>query len=271
MATGFVGGEYDTATGSYIVRGNAAHAWPQVYFPGSGWVNFEPTPAYSSIARPANPADVVPLPTPTPAAVAAPGGTAAPSDTSAPTDPDANTNTGNQGDGTPATPANTPQSGPDVPLWLIMMGVTLLGVAAALQFNMQWRKQQLRLADTSPRGVYTRMVDMARRSGMPRRQAMTPFEYAKQLSRTLPEAAPALNSITARYVRDRYDKPEQGKDTLAVAEVQKAENVVDMPQQLGDQQVQIQWELYVKALLEYRKRRTINRITPRFLRRSKRR
>jgi hypothetical protein len=30
--------------GSWVVTGTEAHAWPQVYFPGTGWVDFEPTP-----------------------------------------------------------------------------------------------------------------------------------------------------------------------------------------------------------------------------------
>jgi transglutaminase-like putative cysteine protease len=30
--------------GAYVVRGQHAHAWPEVYFAGTGWVRFEPTP-----------------------------------------------------------------------------------------------------------------------------------------------------------------------------------------------------------------------------------
>ncbi len=32
--------------GSYTVFSDAAHAWPEVYFKGKGWVRFEPTPGY---------------------------------------------------------------------------------------------------------------------------------------------------------------------------------------------------------------------------------
>ena len=28
----------------YVVRGEFAHAWPEVWFEGVGWVPFEPTP-----------------------------------------------------------------------------------------------------------------------------------------------------------------------------------------------------------------------------------
>ena len=44
VAVGFTWGEWDSARGAYIVRGEHAHAWPEVYFQGTGWVRFEPTP-----------------------------------------------------------------------------------------------------------------------------------------------------------------------------------------------------------------------------------
>ena len=43
VATGFRGGEYNDLTGSYIIRARDAHAWVEVYFPGQGWVTFDPT------------------------------------------------------------------------------------------------------------------------------------------------------------------------------------------------------------------------------------
>ena len=40
---------------SYVVRRNNAHAWPEVYFPGIGWVEFEPTGNQSPLDRPLAP------------------------------------------------------------------------------------------------------------------------------------------------------------------------------------------------------------------------
>ena len=53
-AVGYARGEIQDEVGmpiSYIVRHNDAHAWPEVYFPDIGWVEFEPTAAQPEIAR----------------------------------------------------------------------------------------------------------------------------------------------------------------------------------------------------------------------------
>lgn len=42
--TGFLPGEYNDVGGDYIVRQSDAHAWVEVYFPGYGWMTFDPTP-----------------------------------------------------------------------------------------------------------------------------------------------------------------------------------------------------------------------------------
>ena len=45
IITGFRGGEFNDLTGQYIVRASDAHSWVEAYFPGSGWISFDPTPA----------------------------------------------------------------------------------------------------------------------------------------------------------------------------------------------------------------------------------
>ncbi len=42
---GFLPGEYNDLGGDYIVRASDAHSWVEAYFPGSGWIVFDPTPA----------------------------------------------------------------------------------------------------------------------------------------------------------------------------------------------------------------------------------
>lgn len=52
MAVGFAEGEHDNAEDKYTVRKLDAHAWPEVYFPGLGWVEFEPTASQPALSRP---------------------------------------------------------------------------------------------------------------------------------------------------------------------------------------------------------------------------
>jgi transglutaminase-like putative cysteine protease len=51
VAVGFTAGER-RADGRYYVQGTNAHAWPEIYFEGVGWVLFEPTPGRGSPVTP---------------------------------------------------------------------------------------------------------------------------------------------------------------------------------------------------------------------------
>lgn len=51
LVVGFGEGEYESP-GWYTVRQHDAHAWPEVYFPGLGWVEFEPTTSEPELERP---------------------------------------------------------------------------------------------------------------------------------------------------------------------------------------------------------------------------
>ena len=72
MAAGFSQGDFDPATGRYVVRERDAHTWVEVYFPGYGWIEFEPTAAEEPLNRDGDdlaqpePEPSGPLPSPTP-------------------------------------------------------------------------------------------------------------------------------------------------------------------------------------------------------------
>jgi hypothetical protein len=59
MAVGFAEGAFDEEANVYIVRSLNAHAWPEVYFPGIGWMEFEPTGNQDPLVRPNRPEDAI--------------------------------------------------------------------------------------------------------------------------------------------------------------------------------------------------------------------
>jgi transglutaminase-like putative cysteine protease len=52
LATGFASGEFNDDLGYYRVRDADAHVWVEVYFPGYGWIQFEPTASLPVFERP---------------------------------------------------------------------------------------------------------------------------------------------------------------------------------------------------------------------------
>jgi transglutaminase-like putative cysteine protease len=68
LAVGFAEGQYNEEEQTYTVIRTDAHAWPEVYFPGIGWVEFEPTANQVALDRPVGeqPGPNVPFGTPIP-------------------------------------------------------------------------------------------------------------------------------------------------------------------------------------------------------------
>lgn len=56
LVTGYAPGTLNPLTGLYEVRNSDAHAWVEVFFPGVGWVEFEPTPGFPDTAALGSPA-----------------------------------------------------------------------------------------------------------------------------------------------------------------------------------------------------------------------
>ena len=51
VVNGFRTGEFNDLTSQYVVRASNAHSWVEVFFPGHGWIAFDPTPGGSIPVR----------------------------------------------------------------------------------------------------------------------------------------------------------------------------------------------------------------------------
>jgi len=54
LVTGFLATEWNDYGGYFTVRQRDAHAWVEVYFPHSGWITMDPTPAVSAAVAPSS-------------------------------------------------------------------------------------------------------------------------------------------------------------------------------------------------------------------------
>ena len=52
VAAGFTSGEYSREKGEWTVTDRNAHTWVEVYFPGHGWLPFDPTPGRGALSAP---------------------------------------------------------------------------------------------------------------------------------------------------------------------------------------------------------------------------
>lgn len=129
MAIGFLPGHLQP-DGSYTVRAADAHAWPELFFDGLGWLRFDPTPSSRSGTAPGY--SSAPVPSPSDGASASTSQGPSASATSAPRTVD------NQQDnpGALATPQSTPlrlwHAVIGLPSWAWLVVVLLLGLLGSL-------------------------------------------------------------------------------------------------------------------------------------------
>jgi transglutaminase-like putative cysteine protease len=170
-ASGYGMGTYNYEQGAWVVSENNSHAWAEVYFPGHGWLEFEPTPVQPLFVRNVS-RNQSPLPT-LPAAVLQPKRTLP-------------------------------------PLWLASGGL-LLVLLFVIIWPPRWFRRARRAPQQTVRQVYLQLASRARWLGLGPLDGQTPREYLRGLAGVLAEWASFdpgsvrdVELIERAYERARY-------------------------------------------------------------------
>jgi transglutaminase-like putative cysteine protease len=209
VAVGFTPGNFDGT--SYSVLGKNAHAWPEVWFDGLGWVAFEPTPGrgapgaenYTDVAPQQDSSGVDPD-----APVGEPGSAAEPDrgltpQTSAPAPERSNGNASNIPieDQLVETTGGTATAGPDdrsVP-WTPLIALALVGLAVALPALIRrWRRRRSpNDAAEAVAMIWRRSLADAAEVGVRTKASLTPEEHADAVAIAFPVLSRPFHSLAS--------------------------------------------------------------------------
>jgi hypothetical protein len=185
---GYSQGDFDN--GAYHVRGVHAHAWPEVYFPGYGWIEFEPTASQPAIVRPSA------------------GGTASARPTPL-IDEEAERLGHNAGlfDSPPDAPL--PTQVPESPLvkvgraagvlLVVLAVITLAGSLLVLRRRRQM--EGLSVAERTYEDLLTWVRYLFRLNPLAHQ---TPYEYSGQVGEAIHGRHPAVDRVAGYYVQERF-------------------------------------------------------------------
>ena len=212
IVNGFTQGSLQGNT--WVVDGTDAHSWVQVYFPGYGWINFDPTPGYSVPGGSTTQQSTPPVKTPPPAR---PTPIATPGHQKPKLQPAPKPGSTGTGMNTPSTDAIARQN-----LFLTLSLVTLFGSLAVFGLALFKRYKGYQIsASITATTVYRRVCRLGVMIGAPPQRWQTPYEYYRMLGRRYPRAAAPMRRITELFVRERWAPPHQAPDPIEKQTLEK--------------------------------------------------
>ena len=203
VVTGYFPPDYDASNG-YIYREENAHVWVEAYFPGFGWIPFEPTANRAAPAYADDQASASPSPSPTPPPSVSPSPSSSVAASSVPSPSPVPTPSPSPA-AVAATEPNDPGSPIDGPFqWALLAAGVLLAllVIAAILLAIFWRRG---LGGMSPvSALYAQTLRLGSWLRIRSDATMTPTEYAEQIGRSVPAARHSARTVAEQYTAEQY-------------------------------------------------------------------